>query len=181
MVFSEEQDAKRVREVLARRLDRYGLTLHPEKTRLVRFGRPRHDGKGPQPGTFDFVGFTLYWGRSRRGLWALKVKTVKSRLTRSLRALKEWMARNRHAPIAVQAAVLAVKLRGHYNYYGVPGNSQSIARFSHEAAKRWKRALSRRSQRYLTWKRFKAILHRNPLPPARLPPWRHRQLRLANV
>ena len=181
MAFSEEQDALRVREVLARRLDRFGLTLHHEKTRLVRFLRPKHDGGGPRSGTFDFVGFTLFWARSRRGFWALKAKTARGRFTRSLCALKEWMAVHRHAPVAVQAEVLARKLRGHYNYYGVPGNSNAIARFRHEVIERWYRALSRRSQRYLTRKRYFSILRRHPLPPARLPPWRLRQLRLANV
>ncbi len=91
------------------------------------------------------------------------------------------MARNRHEPIAAQAHALGLKLRGHYNYYGVPGNSKSISRFQYEVGKRWKWALGRRSQQYLTWARFKKILNRHPLPPARLPPWRHRQLRLANV
>ena len=181
MGFSDEGDARRVHAVLPKRLGRYGLTLHPEKTRLVRFKRPRSDGGGPRPGTFNFVGFTLFWGRSRRGKWALKVKTAGSRLTRALLTLKEWMARNRHSPVAVQAEALARKLRGHYNYYGVPGNSASIGRFRHEVTRRWKRALARRSQRYLTWEKFAAILRRHPLPPARLPSWRHRQLRLANV
>jgi group II intron reverse transcriptase/maturase len=181
MVFSEEQDALRVREVLARRLDRFGLTLHPEKTRLVRFKRPRFDGGGPRSGTFEFVGFMLYWGRSRRGWWALKVKTARSRLARGLLALKEWMARNRHTPVSEQARALSRKLRGHYNYYGVPGNSDSLRRFRQAATRRWRRALSRRSQQFLTWERFGRILQHHPLPPARLPPWRHRQLRLAKV
>ena len=181
MGFSDEQDAVRVHEVLARRLGRFGLTLHPEKTRLVRFTRPPHDGGGPRPGTFDFVGFRLYWARSRRGWWALKVKTAPSRFTRGALALKEWMMRRRHAPIAVQAEALSRKLRGHFNYYGVPGNSDSLHRFRRVATWRWRRALSRRSQQFLSWERFEAILRRYPLPPSRLPPWRHRQLRLANV
>lgn len=179
--FSDEEDARRVREVLPKRFGRFGLTLHPEKTRLVPFRKPAHDGVGPPSGTFDFVGFTLLWGRSRRGWWALKVKTAKSRFTRALAGLKAWMARSRHEPVAAQAEALARKLRGHFNYFGVPGNSDAIARFRHEVIWRWRRALARRSQRYLTWERFKAILARHPLPPARLPPWRLRQLRLANV
>ena len=87
----------------------------------------------------------------------------------------------RHLPIAVQAEALARKLRGLYQYYGVPGNSKSIGSLRHEALRRWKRALDRRSQRYLTWAAFEAILRKHPLPPARLPSWRYRQLRLANV
>lgn len=181
MVFSEEGDARRVLEVLPKRLGRFGLTLHPDKTRLVPFQRPRPDSRGPRPETFDFVGFTLFWGRSRRGFWALKVRTAKGRLSRALRTIKEWMAGVRHQPIGVQAEALARKLRGHFCYYGVPGNSRSISRFRYEVLKRWRRALSRRSQRYLTWDTFYKIVRRQPLPPSRLPPWRRRQLRLANV
>jgi RNA-directed DNA polymerase len=181
MVFSDEGDARRVHAVLPRRLGRFGLTLHPEKTRLVAFQRPRPDGGGRRPATLDFLGFTLFWGRSRRGWFALKVKTASGRFTRAVHAIKEWMARARHRPIEEQAAALRRKLLGHYRYYGVPGNSSSITRFLHEVTRRWHRALGRRSQRYLTWKRFCAILKRYPLPPARLPSWRHRQLRLANV
>jgi RNA-directed DNA polymerase len=181
MVFSDRQDAERVHRVLPQRLGRFGLTLHPEKTRLVPFRRPRRDGVRVSPETFDFVGFTLFWGRSRRGSPALKVKTANSRFTRALKALKAWMVGARHLPIAVQAEALARKLRGLYQYYGVPGNSKSIGSLRHEALRRWKRALDRRSQRYLTWAAFEAILRKHPLPPARLPPWRHRQLGLANV
>ena len=181
MVFSDRQDAERVHRVLPQRLGRFGLTLHPEKTRLLPFLRPRRGGAGVSPETFDFVGFTLFWGRSRWGSPALKVKTANSRFTRALKALKVWMVGARHLPIAIQAEALARKLRGHYQYYGVPGNSQSIASLRYEALLRWKRALDRRSQRYFTWKAFEAILRKHPLPPARLPPWRHRQLRLANV
>ena len=136
---------------------------------------------GVSPETFNFVGFTLFWGRSRWGSPALKVKTATSRFTRALKALQEWMVGARHLPIAVQAEALARKLRGLYQTYGVPGNSKSIGSLRHEALRRWKRALDRRSQRYLTWAGFEAILRKHSLPPARLPPWRHRQLRLANV
>ena len=111
----------------------------------------------------------------------MKVKTARGRFTRGLRALKEWMARARHWPLERQAEVLGRKLLGHYRYSGVPGNSSSITRVLHEVTQRWQRALGRRSQRHLTWKRFYGILRRHPLPPARLPPWRHRQVRLANV
>ena len=181
MVFSEQGDAERVREVLSRRMARFGLTLHPEKTRLIAFQQPRSGGGVRRPATFDFLGFTLFWGRSRRGWWALKVKTARGRFTRALKALKEWMSRARHRPIEEQAEALARKLRGHYNYFGVPGNSGSISSFRFEAIRRWWRALGRRSQRYLSWARFMRIASRHPLPPARLPSWRHRQLRLANV
>ncbi len=181
MVFSVKHDAVRVREALARRLDCFGLTLNAEKTRLVRFERPGRNDGGPRQGTLEFVGFTLFWGISRRGHWALKVKTARSRLTRGLLALKEWMARVRHLSVDVQAEALARKLRGHFNYYGVPGNSTSLQRFRYGALWRWKRALSRRSQQNLTWDRFLAIQTHHRIPPARMPPWRFRQQRLAKV
>jgi group II intron reverse transcriptase/maturase len=181
MAFSEEGDARRVHEVLPKRLGRFGLTLHPEKTRLIPFQRPGRTQTRRPRATFDFVGFTLFWGRSRRGFWALKVTTAHRRFSRAVRAMKEWMNRARHLPLAVQAEALARKLRGHYRYYGVPGNSAAIGRFLYEVTHRWWRALGRRSQQHLSWARFCKIVRRHPLPPARLPPWRHRQLRLANV
>jgi RNA-directed DNA polymerase len=181
MVFSDEADARRVHEVLPKRFGRFGLTLHPEKTRLIRFHRPGPGEGVRRDATFDFLGFTLFWGRSRRGWWVVKVKTARGRLTRALQALKEWMNRARHRPIQEQAEALSRKMRGHYRYYGVPGNSNAIARFRHAATRHWWRALGRRSQRYLSWARFSRIARRYPLPPARLPPWRRRQLRMANV
>jgi len=181
IVFSEESDARRVRQVLSKRMGRFGLTLHPEKTRLVPFKRP-HQAETSRPrATFDFLGFTLYWGRSRRGWWALKVTTAHARFTRSLRAIKEWMARARHWPLAEQVEALRHKLLGFYRYFGVPGNSGTLGRYLHEVTRRWWRALGRRSQRALTWERFREILSRHPLPPARLPPWRPRRIQAANM
>lgn len=180
MAFSSSRDAERVREVLPKRMARFGLTLHPEKTRLVWFQRPWTGKEKPRPGTFDFVGFTFYWGRSRKGWFALKTKTARGRLTRALHAIYEWMRRARHLPLTVQAKVLARKMQGHYRYYGVRGNSPSLSRFYYGVVWRWKRALDRRSQRYLTWERYLQILDRHPLPPARISRW-SRQLRLAKV
>lgn len=180
MVFSEEEDARRVREVLPKRLARFGLTLHPEKTRLIDFQRPGRAERTRPRATFDFLGFTLFWGLSRRGFWALKVITARDRFTRALRAVKEWAARVRHWPVQEQVRALARKLRGHFRYFGVPGNSSAISRFLYEVKWRWWRALARRSQRGLTWAGFCEILSRHPLPPARLPPWRPRRLRPAN-
>ena len=176
MVFSKEADAKRVLEVLPLRFARFKLTLHPEKTRLVRHKRPPPDSNPPRGGSFDFVGFRHFWGRSRKGNWVPKVKTAPSRITRSLQAIKEWMARSRHLPLYVQARILSRKVQGHYNYFGVPGNSASIQNVYYLVERRWYRALSRRSQRYLTWTRFRAIVQRFPLPVPRLPPWRFGRL-----
>ena len=106
MVFSSQEDALRVQKALAGRVERFGLCLHPEKTRLVRYQRPRRDGSGPKPESFDFLGFTHYWGRSRKGNWTVKRKTAKDRFSRSLRAIKEWMKRARHVPLRKQSKTL---------------------------------------------------------------------------
>jgi len=181
VVFSEREDALRVQGVLPKRFSRFGLTLHPEKTRLIRFRRPSSHGGGPKPGSIDFLGFTFYWGRSRRGRWVLKQKTAKDRLSRATRAISQWMRRARHLPVKVQAATLGRKLRGHFNYYGIQGNSKALCRLHYAVRRLWRYWLSRRSQRAgMTWKKFSRLLKRHPLPPARLS--RHRrQLRLANL
>jgi hypothetical protein len=95
--------------------------------------------------------------------------------------MKEWMIRARHWPLEEQAKALARKLRGHYRYFGVPGNAAALSRFLHEVRRRWRWSLGRRSQQRLPWARFVRIVSRYPLPPARLPPWRPRQQRLAKV
>lgn len=181
MVFSDEEDALRVQRTLPKRVERFGLSLHPEKTRLVRFRRPRRDGNGPKPGSFDFMGFTHYWGRSRKGRWVLKRKTAKGRFSRALRALNRWMKRARHLLLAMQAEKLGQRLSGHFGYYGIRGNSDAINRFHYEARRLWRKWLGRRSQRgYMTWEKFNRLLQRYRLPPARLRP-RGYQLRLANL
>ena len=180
MVFSDRADAERVHRVLPKRLGRFGLTLHPEKTRLIPFRHP-DDWRNLERGTFDFVGFTLFWGKSRSGKWTLKRKTASARFSRALRALNGWMAHARHLPLKKQAATLAAKLRGHYNYYGTKRNASSISRFHYEARRLWKRWLSRRSQRaWLTWDKYARILKKYPLPKPRVRA-RPTQLRLANL
>lgn len=174
MVFSSREDALRVQAVLPQRVARFGLTLHPEKTRLIDYRRPGGGDDGP--GSFDFLGFTHHWGRTRAGALAPMRKTSKSRFGRALRALNVWMARVRHRPVAQQVEVLRSKLRGHFRYYGLRGNSDAIRRFRFEATRLWKKWLSRRSQRArLTWDVFHRLLRRYPLPFARLIP-RERQL-----
>jgi len=124
--------------VLPKRFGRYGLTIHPDKTRLVPFRKPRGERKGPdgkRPGTFDFLGFTHFWARSRKGNWCLKRKTAASRFTRAVRMIDQWCRSHRHDPITEQHAVLCQKLRGHAGYYGITGNSPALARFYHEVLK----------------------------------------------
>jgi group II intron reverse transcriptase/maturase len=118
IVFEHEEDAQRVLAVLAKRFAKYGLTLHPEKTRLINFRRPRlHDAprRGPDsnPGTFDMLGFTHYWSRSRKGNWVVKRKTAANRFQRALTAIWKWCRDHRHAPIPEQWRELGAKIRGH--------------------------------------------------------------------
>jgi hypothetical protein len=181
MAFDDEEDALRVKEVLPQRFGRFGLTLHPEKTRLVPFRRPREDDGDDGPGNFDFLGFTFHWGRSRAGHPYIGRKTAKSRFQRGLKALKTWLRAVRHTPIADQAAMLGHKLRGHFAYYGLRGNSRALNHFANEAKRLWHKWLNRRSQRSrMTWEAFNRLLQRHPLPPARLRP-RSGQLRLAKL
>lgn len=166
--LASEEDARRVMEVLPKRFGRYGLALHPEKTRLVNFQRPSSGGSaGDRPGTFDFLGFTHYWARSRKGHQVVKQKTASNRLTRALKAISQWCRKNLHQPIAKQHEALSRKLRGHYGYFGITGNSRAINSFSHEVPRIWKKWLNRRSQRAKrNWEWFKQMLQRYPLPPA---------------
>jgi group II intron reverse transcriptase/maturase len=168
MVFSHESDARRVLDVLPKRLGKYGLTLHPTKTRLLHF-RPPSVGMEPPPDTgkqsFDFLGFTHHWARSRRGFWVVKRRTARSRFTRALKRASEWFRSVRHQPVAWQHQQLVKKLRGHDNYYGIIGNKRSLYRFRHEVARLWRRWLDRRSHKArMAWDRFRRLLERYPLP-----------------
>ncbi len=171
IVFSVEEDARRVMEVLPKRLGRYGLTLHPAKTRLVPFPRPwrssgpKGPGGGPRPGKFDLLGFTHYWGQSRRGNWIVKQKTAKGRLSRSLERISQWCRTNRHLRVSEQHRLLVLKLKGHYGYFGITGNSRSLEQFRRGVQMYWRKWLDRRSQRArMSWERFARLLERYPLP-----------------
>jgi len=170
MLFEYEEDARRVMQVLPKRFDKYGLTLHPEKTRLVHFKRPdrvppREDGDdGPSgPGTFDFLGFTIHWGKSLAGKWVVRTRTAKDRFRRALRSTSEWCRRNLHQPLALQQRMLNLKLRGHYGYYGRIGNRGQVWVMLRRVTRAWKRALGRRSQRGLSWQAMYRLLERFPL------------------
>ena len=168
MGFEYQEDAERVRRVLPKRLGKNGLTIHPEKTRLVAFGRP-HANEAVKPGSFDFLGFTHYWGKSRRGKWVIKRKTASKRFTRGIKRIGDWCRRNRHQPIAEQHRVLCQKLRGHCAYYGITGNGLWLQKFKVELQKRWQKWLNRRSrQAAMPWERFSRLLQRYRLPPARV-------------
>jgi len=170
IVFANREDADRVWEVLPKRMQRFGLTLHPDKTRLLDFRRPspgQREGSGPS--TFDFLGFTLYWRRTLRGYWRLGCKTRRARLNRAMNAVYEWCRKRRHLPMDAQHAGLRSRLQGHMNYFGVNGNLRSVATLYYHATKTWKFWLSRRSQRaYVTWERMNLLLQRYPLPPPKI-------------
>jgi group II intron reverse transcriptase/maturase len=168
--FQYREDAERVLAVLHQRMQRYGLTLHPAKTRLLDFRRPpAAQQRGRGPGTFDFVGFTLYWRRSRRGRWYMACKTRRARLGRSIQAVYAWCRRQRHQEVGVQHAGLRSRLQGHYNYFGVNGNLESLTCLLYHAHRAWHKWLNRRSQRArLTWKRFLELLQTYPLPRPRV-------------
>lgn len=168
--FERHDDALRVLEVLGKRMERHGLALHPEKTRLVPFARPaasQRGGKGA--GTFDFLGFTFYWGQSRGGRWMMCCKTRRASLRRAFESVAEWCRRHRHRPVAAQHAALKRRLVGHFNYFGVNGNHRNLVRLVRVTKRIWYKWLRRRGQRRpLSWPRFGALLKRYPLPEPRI-------------
>jgi hypothetical protein len=181
IVFEHEEDARRVMAVLPKRCEKYGLTVHPDKTRLIDFRRPdkrsadispKDRGDGASHGdchTFDLLGFTHYWGRSRRGTWVVKRKTASKRLTRAVQNVDRWCRANRHEPIAAQRAKLSQKIVGHYAYYGITGNGPSLRSFLYLVHRAWHRWLNRRHcKRNMNWEKFNRLLDRYPLPPIRV-------------
>ena len=163
IVFEAEADARRVQAVLEGRFSKYGLRLHPEKTRLFDFRRPPPGGKRRE--TFDFLGFTHFWGRSQKGNSVVRRKTAKSRFSRALRSMSQWMRANRHTPIREQQRTLGLKLRGHYGYYGLTGNGRALSSFLHWTRRLWWKWLGRRSwHTRLTWQRMSRLLDLFPLP-----------------
>jgi hypothetical protein len=172
--FRDGRDARRVMEVIPKRFGKYGLTIHPTKSRLVPF-RPSspwaNDDRGEpaeRAGTFDLLGFTHYWARSRKGYWVVKLKTATDRFSRAVRSIDSWCRANRHLPLREQQQKLNEKLRGHYAYYGVTGNGTALSRFLHEVERRWRKWLSRRNrERALNWSWFRRLLQRFPLAPVR--------------
>jgi RNA-directed DNA polymerase len=170
MGFEREEDARRVMAVLPKRFEKYGLTLHPEKTRLIDFRKPKEKSDDsdddPGPGSFDLLGFTHFWAKSRKGYPVIKRKTAKGRFSRALRRISDWARANRHKPICEQHRMLCLKLKGHCGYYGITGNSQALARFRWEIGSIWKKWLSRRSQKArLSWEKMARLMERFPLPP----------------
>jgi hypothetical protein len=172
MVFEREDDARRVQAVLPKRFGKYGLRLHPDKTRLVYFKptttEPPSEGQAQQGRTFDLLGLTLFWTKSRRGRWTVSHKTMKSRFRRSLKSIYQWCQGHRHDPVREQHRTLSQKLRGHYAYYGVTGNFLALHAFFHQVVRIWWKWLGRRNDQALSWERMAAILKACPLPEPRI-------------
>jgi group II intron reverse transcriptase/maturase len=165
--FQNEEDAQKVLKVLDKRFSKYGLTLHPDKTRLVAFGREalaKAERMGTRPATFDFLGHTHISAWSRRGKFTVKVRTMKKRLKRSLKAVAKWCKEHRHDPVKEQHATLNAKLRGHYQYYGRPSNYRCLWQFYQAVRGIWKKWLGRRTRgTALSWDQYQQLLQRHPL------------------
>jgi RNA-directed DNA polymerase len=172
MAFEDFLDAQRVLGVLGKRLARYGLTLHPDKTRFVDFrsNRPNGTVHPKADGTsFTFLGFTHVWGKSRAGKNVVRQVTAKNRYARALAAVTAWCRDNRHQSIPDQHAHLSAMMRGHYAYYGRTGNFQRIGWYARQVTRIWQKWLSRRGGRSrFHWSHFAALLKRYPLPAARI-------------
>jgi len=172
---AREDDARRIMAVLPKRMSKYGLTVHPEKTRLVRFAPPEpassasSTGSPPEPKTFDFLGLTHYWGRSLQGVWVVKRKTAKSRFRRALKTLWGWCGDNLHRPLTEQHRTLRRKLQGHYAYYGITGNGDRLSGFLRGVRRIWKHWLDRRDNAgSMTWAAYQRLERHYPLPPVRV-------------
>jgi len=167
--FQYLEDAKACHRALKERLDKFGLELAPEKTRIITFGRfAREDSRkrgGKKPDTFDFLGFTHYCGLSRNGKFRVKRKTSRLKVKASLRRLRDWLWRNLTTPFKELRTLLQQKLRGYYRYYGITDNSHAISCYGDKVKKLLYKWFNRRSQRNaFNWEKFNLFLVRNPLP-----------------
>jgi group II intron reverse transcriptase/maturase len=172
LCFQHREDAEKVLSVLTKRFAKYGLTLHPEKTRLVEFGREAEEHakrQGKKPATFDFLGLTHICARSRRGKFTVHVRTMRKRLRRSLKAVAQWCQEHMHDPVDKQQKILNAKLRGHYQYYGRPTNYRGIRKYYRRVRHNWRTWLSRRTRgAKMTWEKYEALLRQLPLLPPRI-------------
>jgi len=172
LCFEYRDDAERVYEVLPKRFARYGLKLNLNKTRLISFGRSEpglSKREGRKPNTFNFLGFTFYCSTSREGRFTVKSKTMSRRLSQRLKRVGVWCRRNRHLPFIKQWQHVVRVLRGHYNYYGIRANYQSLRQFYQGTIWLWWKWLGRRSQRAaIPMEKFFVILKRHPLPRPRI-------------
>jgi hypothetical protein len=186
LCFQHKEDAEKVLGVLPKRFEKYGLTLHPEKTRLIEFGRYAAKNAGKpgknKPATFNFLGFVHISARSRQGKLTVHVKTIAKRLGRGLKAVWQWCKQHRHDPVGEQRKTLNAKLRGHYQYYGRSSNYRAIRQFYQRVLRIWREWLSRRTRaKPLSWERYAGILRQHPLLQPRITHLgEHQESRLKN-
>jgi len=163
-----KEDAERIYKVLGQRFEKYGLRIHPEKTKLLDFTKPK-DGQGKGNSSFTFLGFTHYWTKSRKGRWMVGRKTDSKRLKRTIAAISAWCKANRHKPIHEQWETLRAKITGHYAYYGISLNYRSISEFYYQVREQWRKWLNRRGWKMnRNWKAFECFLKGWPLPKPRI-------------
>ena len=165
-----EADARKIMAVLPKRFARFGLTIHPTKTALIAFRKPKaHQGSESGNGTCTFLGLTHYWTKSRQGFWVMKRRTARKRLRRTKKSLWRWCRNNRHAPLQYQYQMLCAKLRGHYQYYGIRGNFRLLEEVRRSAERAWRYWLSRRSSKSaIGWKKFWKLMQTYILPISRI-------------
>jgi len=170
VICEGRRDAEKLLTALRKRFEKYGLSLHPDKTRIVPFERPRDGGGGAdRSGTFDFLGFTHHWGKSKKGNWTVRRRTARDRFARALRSIAEYCRRNRHLSLEQQHRALSRKLRGHYGYYGITSNMEALGRFHDRVEAVWRYWLDRRGgKRRMTWEKFRCLLGHWSLPPPRV-------------
>jgi len=174
--FQHETDAQRFLDEMRSRLEEFALSLHPEKTRLIEFGRWAAENRKrrglSKPETFNFLGFTFICGKSRRGKFLIKRKSRRDRMRAKLQALKQELRRRMHQPIPAQGKWLMQVVRGYFNYHAVPTNRPALVAFRDEITRKWRRSLSRRSQKgALNWKRMKSLADAWLPKPDVLHPW----------
>jgi RNA-directed DNA polymerase len=172
LCFQYREDAKKVMDVLPKRFAKYGLTLHPEKTRLLEFGRcamGKATRQGRKPDTFAFLGLTHICAQSRKGKFTVHVRTMSKRLRRGLNEIAQWCQAHCHEPVDQQQKTLNAELRGHNQYYGRPTNYRGILKFYRGVHHIWHRWLSRRTRGGpISWEKYNAILRRHPLLSPRI-------------
>jgi hypothetical protein len=165
-----EADAQKIMGVLPKRFARFGLRIHPTKTTLVVFRKPKASQAAAHGnGTCEFLGFTHYWARTRRGFWVIKRRTARKRLQRTQQALWQWCRHNRHAPLQYQYRMLCAKRRGHCRSYGMRGHFPLLENVRRDAEKAWRYWLSRRSsKRAIDWETFQKLLAISVLPTPKI-------------
>jgi len=170
IICEHEYDAIRLMEVMPKRFSRYGLSLHPEKSKVVSFKRPKpYVEKDDRNGTFDFLGFTFYWGKSLKGYWIIRKKTARKRQSRFLKSCSSWCKANRHLSMSEQHKALCQKLSGFYQYFGVQTNNRSLGTVFFKVEQSWRYWLGRRSHKgYVSYEKFDIIRKVYPLPQPRI-------------